>query len=279
MLNETQLNVYKALDSVSQDELVCKVVEIGKYLETFAANFALEPHDNVKPVQEVLLGDAHAYVFFPPSHGDMHMYVRNQRKLKEGEASRLFYQMVSGIAHCHEHDIVLRDLKLRKFTFQDHEMSHVVLESLEDASILQNGDDSLCDKHGCPAYVSPEILNATSSYSGKCADIWSLGVILYTMLVGRYPFHDKDPSVLFGKIRQGKFTVPDSVSPQAKCLIRSLMRVEPSERLTAQEVLEHPWFHNFSYQIGATKSAGGKIQDDQLVPDMCIGDDEDSFFS
>ena len=155
--------------------------------------------------------------------------------------------------------------------------SHVVLESLEDASILSSDDDSLCDKHGCPAYVSPEILNTSSSYSGKCADIWSLGVILYTMLVGRYPFHDKDPSVLFGKIRCGKFNIPDSVSPQAKCLIRSLMRVDPTERLTADEVLEHPWFHNFHDKIAPTRS--GKIQDDQLVPDMSIADDEDSFFS
>ena len=98
-----------------------QVVEVGKYLETFAAHFSLEPHDNVKQVQEVLLGDSHAYVFFPPSHGDMHMYVRNQRKLKEAEASKLFYQMVAAIAHCHKHGIVLRDLKLRKFAFQDLE--------------------------------------------------------------------------------------------------------------------------------------------------------------
>ncbi|XP_072042538.1 tribbles homolog 2-like [Amphiura filiformis] len=278
LLNETQLNVYKALDSVTQDELVCKVVEVGKYLETFAANFSMEPHDNVKQVQEVLLGDAQAYAFFPASHGDMHMYARSQRKLNESEASRLFRQMVSAIAHCHRHGIVLRDLKLRKFAFQDFEKSHVVLESLEDASILSSEDDSLCDKHGCPAYVSPEILNPSSSYSGKCADIWSLGAILYTMLAGRYPFHDKDPSVLFGKIRCGKFNVPDSVSPQAKCLIRSLMRVDPTERLTADEILEHPWLNNFTHNKHMPMRSG-KVVDDQLVPDMGIADDDDSFFS
>lgn len=60
------------------------------------------------------------------------------------------------------------------------------LESLEDAVILDNeSDDLLSDKHGCPAYVSPEILKCNTRYSGRAADMWGLGVMLYTMLVGR----------------------------------------------------------------------------------------------
>ena len=60
------------------------------------------------------------------------------------------------------------------------------LESLEDAIVLDdNSHDLLSDKHGCPAYVSPEILTSHSQYSGRAADMWGLGVMLYTMLVGR----------------------------------------------------------------------------------------------
>jgi tribbles-like protein len=62
----------------------------------------------------------------------------------------------------------------------------IKLESLEDAVILDSdGDDLLSDKHGCPAYVSPEILRCNARYSGRAADMWGLGVMLYTMLVGR----------------------------------------------------------------------------------------------
>lgn len=61
------------------------------------------------------------------------------------------------------------------------------LESLEDAVVLDDPEEDLLqDKRGCPAYVSPEILRAHHTYSGRAADMWSLGVILYTMLVGRY---------------------------------------------------------------------------------------------
>lgn len=64
------------------------------------------------------------------------------------------------------------------------------LESLEDAVVLDDPEEDLLqDKRGCPAYVSPEILRAHRTYSGRAADMWSLGVILYTMLVGRCVLH------------------------------------------------------------------------------------------
>ncbi|KAJ6652949.1 hypothetical protein lerEdw1_010277 [Lerista edwardsae] len=155
--------------------------------------------------------------------------------------------------------------------------TRVKLESLEDAYILRGNDDSLSDKHGCPAYVSPEILNTNGSYSGKAADVWSLGVMLYTMLVGRYPFHDIEPSSLFSKIRRGQFSIPETLSPKAKCLIRSILRREPSERLTSQEILDHPWF---STDFNVSNSGyGAKEVTDQLVPDVNMEEDSDPFFN
>lgn len=152
-----------------------------------------------------------------------------------------------------------------------------MLEGLADAFVIDDNDgDLLCDKHGCPAYVSPEILNTDPCYSGKCADVWSLGVILYTILIGRYPFHDKEPSSLFGKIRRGKFTIPETVSSQAKCLLRSIMRVDPAERLTADEILHHPWFRQSTLPVGSYTDSSKTS--DQTVPDFFIPESEDSLF-
>lgn len=156
--------------------------------------------------------------------------------------------------------------------------TRLALLGLNDCVLLHGnqGDDSLTDRHGCPAYVSPELLtNGKGSYSGRAADIWSLGVSLYTMLIGRYPFQDTQPAALFAKIRRGAFSLPDWLSPQAKCLIGCMLRKSPAERLEVSELLMHPWLtnpctphHNMhKAQHSSQKTLQNKQEDDdQVVP-------------
>lgn len=82
---------------------------------------ALPAHPNIARVAEVILGAENVYIFFPLGQGDMHNYVRRCRRLPEREAAALFRQMAEAVAHCHQHGIILRDLKLRKFVFADTE--------------------------------------------------------------------------------------------------------------------------------------------------------------
>lgn len=156
--------------------------------------------------------------------------------------------------------------------------TRLALLGLNDCVLLHGNhdDDSLTDRHGCPAYVSPELLtNGKGSYSGRAADIWSLGVSLYTMLIGRYPFQDTQPAALFAKIRRGAFSLPDWLSPQAKCLIGCMLRKSPAERLEVSELLMHPWLTNpFTrhHSMHKTHHSSHKTlqnkqeEDDQVVP-------------
>ncbi|XP_066524286.1 tribbles homolog 2-like isoform X2 [Hoplias malabaricus] len=207
------------------------------------------------------------YVFFGQSYGNMHTYVRTCKGLDEGEASQLFYQMVSTVAHCHSNDVVLRDLKLRKFVFKNQERTHLTLSNFEDAYIIEKGDDCVYGRHDCHFYISPEGLQTEVKHSGKAADVWSLGVMLYTILVGHYPFRDLESNILFCKIQRCDFILPEFLSPKAKCLIQNIFRVDPSERLTAPEILDHPWlsFHD-SQKVWRTISYQ---DDDQIVPQFC----------
>lgn len=148
------------------------------------------------------------------------------------------------------------------------------LESLEDAVIVENDDDKLTDRRGCPAYVAPEVLRSGRAYSGKAADIWSLGVLLYTMLVGRYPFNDAEHASLFAKISRGLFAVPEGLSPRAKCLIRSLLRKEPSERPYAEDVPLHPWLSKPLRLYTPTSGSRSSCQD-QVVPELSINPQQD----
>lgn len=268
---------FNCIDINTREQLVCKVVgrEAGSLL---SAHFRVDGHPGLNPLREVMLhGSRHMYLIFPASHGDLHTHVRTRRRLRDSEARRLFRQMAECVRHCHEAGIVLRDLKLRKFVFTDRQRTTLKLESLEDAVVLDSPEDDLLqDKRGCPAYVSPEILRSHTQYSGRAADMWSLGVILYTTLVGRYPFNDTEHASLFAKISRGHYVMPDWLSPKARCLIRSLLRRDPAERLTAEDVLRHPWMqldrdeaagdphpHHHHHHQGA-----GDAASDQLVPDV-----------
>nr|XP_019952050.1 PREDICTED: tribbles homolog 2-like [Paralichthys olivaceus]XP_019952051.1 PREDICTED: tribbles homolog 2-like [Paralichthys olivaceus] len=269
---------YRAVHEHTQQQFTCQVRPLRGYQDQLAAYARIGHHDNICSLQDVVIGQDSVYIFLPNHHGDMHAHVRSRKRLGEEETGLLFGQMLNAVMHCHRHGVVLRDLKLRRFVFTDRFRTRLALLGLDDCVLLHgnHNNDSLTDRHGCPAYVSPELLtNGRGSYSGRAADIWSLGVSLYTMLIGRYPFQDTQPAALFTKIRRGTFSLPDWLSPRAKCLIGCMLRKTPEERLEASELLMHPWLTNprtphhnvHKTQHGSHTAPQNKQEDDdQVVP-------------
>ncbi|PVD38802.1 hypothetical protein C0Q70_01425 [Pomacea canaliculata] len=96
---------------------------------------------------------------------------------------------------------------------------------------------------GTPGYLSPEVLRKDPY--GKPVDVWACGVILYILLVGYPPFWDEDQHRLYAQIKAGAYDYPspewDTVTPEAKHLINSMLTVNPAKRITASEALKHPW--------------------------------------
>jgi tribbles-like protein len=263
-------SLHKCLHIGTNHEYVCKVMSRdGAGQRLLAAHYRVDGQPHINTIQEVVVGSENVYLVFPPCAGDLHSYVRSRRRLREAAARHLFRQVVSAVHSAHSAGIVLRDLKLRKFVFTDESRSELKLESLEDAVVLDSADDDvLSDKHGCPAYVSPEILKSNTRYSGRAADMWGLGVMLYTMLVGRYPFHGAEHSGLFAKIRRGHFNLPDSLSSRAKCLIRSLLKKDPEDRLSTEDVLVHPWLTGTHRERGAVRRSPHTESTDHCVPEF-----------
>ncbi|XP_038136810.1 tribbles homolog 3 [Cyprinodon tularosa] len=268
---------YRAVHTSTQKQYTCQVLPLRGFQERLAAYDRIGKHDNICSLQDVVVGQDNLYVFLPDHHGDMHAYVRSRKRLEEEEAGRLFAQMLNAVVHCHQKGVILRDLKLRRFVFMDQYRTRLALLGLNDCVVLHGNldEDFLKDRHGCPAYVSPELLtNGNGSYSGRAADIWSLGVSLYTMLIGRYPFQDTQPTALFAKIRRGVFSLPNSLSPQAKCLISCMLRKAPVERLKASELLMHPWLTNHCMQHhnvhkshhNQNTTQNKQEEEDQVVP-------------
>lgn len=185
---------------------------------------------------------------------DLHTLVRERGALPEHEARALFRQVVGAVAHCHAHHVVLRDLKLGKMFLADPRATaaaappldtpaaRVVLGDLDGAQCVSPAAPLLTDQRGSPAYVSPEVLSL-APYDGAAADVWALGVVLYVLVAGCYPFADAQPAALFARIQRGHAAVhfPPHLSAGVHALLCRLLAREPLARPAAVAVLADPW--------------------------------------
>lgn len=105
-------------------------------------------------------------------------------------------------------------------------------------------DQVLTTKAGTPYYVAPQVL--AGKYDGQIADMWSLGVIMYVILCGYPPFYGETDAEILAKVRLGNFSFNardwKGISENAKNLVRMNLKMNPRDRFTAQQALEHAWF-------------------------------------
>ncbi|XP_023250025.1 serine/threonine-protein kinase PLK2 isoform X1 [Seriola lalandi dorsalis] len=164
--------------------------------------------------------------------------LKARKVLTEPEVRYYLRQIVSGLKYLHEQEILHRDLKLGNF---------FVSESME----LKVGDFGLAAKLepagnrrkticGTPNYLSPEVLNKQGH--GCESDIWALGCVMYTMLLGRPPFETTNLKETYRCIREARYSLPSSLSPQAKQLIASLLAKIPEDRPNLDHILRHDFF-------------------------------------
>nr|XP_018669573.1 uncharacterized protein LOC100186101 [Ciona intestinalis] len=169
---------------------------------------------------------------------NLQQHVIQVKRLSEREALRIFHSVVSVIVSLHKMNVVHRDLKLGNMVL-DKRTRKITLINFCLGCHLNSERDLLTDQLGCPAYISPDVLS-DKPYAGKPSDMWSLGVVLYTMLYGQFPFYDQAPKKLFAKIKTAEYSIPSSgqASANTNDVIHGLLTLNPLKRLTAVEALD-----------------------------------------
>ncbi|KAK1938099.1 putative serine/threonine-protein kinase CCRP1 [Phytophthora citrophthora] len=168
--------------------------------------------------------------------------MRRRKRLSESEVRFFMRQLVEGLAYLHESLVIHRDLKLGNLFLTDD--MRLKIGDFGLATRLDNPEDRKRTMCGTPNYIAPEILSGQRGDGHSFeVDIWSTGVVMYTLLVGRPPFETNDVKATYKRIRANQYDFPEDsrISRSAQSLVRGILRSDPGARPSLEQILKHPF--------------------------------------
>uniref|UniRef100_A0A8C4VFY2 non-specific serine/threonine protein kinase n=1 Tax=Gopherus evgoodei TaxID=1825980 RepID=A0A8C4VFY2_9SAUR len=170
-------------------------------------------------------------------NGEMFDHLTSNGHLSESEARKKFWQILSAVEYCHSHHIVHRDLKTENLLL-DASMN-IKLADFGFGNFYKSGEP-LSTWCGSPPYAAPEVFEG-KEYEGPHLDIWSLGVVLYVLVCGSLPFDGPNLPTLRQRVLEGRFRIPYFMSQDCETLIRRMLVVDPTKRITIAQIKQHKW--------------------------------------
>ncbi|KAM9003695.1 serine/threonine-protein kinase MARK1 isoform 3-T3 [Sarcophilus harrisii] len=166
-------------------------------------------------------------------------YLVAHGRMKEKEARAKFRQIVSAVQYCHQKCIVHRDLKAENLLL-DADMNIKIADfGFSNEFTIGNKLDTFC---GSPPYAAPELFQG-KKYDGPEVDVWSLGVILYTLVSGSLPFDGQNLKELRERVLRGKYRIPFYMSTDCENLLKKLLVLNPIKRGSLEQIMKDRWMN------------------------------------
>uniref|UniRef100_F6ZJY0 MAP/microtubule affinity-regulating kinase 3 n=1 Tax=Xenopus tropicalis TaxID=8364 RepID=F6ZJY0_XENTR len=197
-------------------------------------------HPNIVKLFEVIETEKTLYLVMEyASGGEVFDYLVAHGRMKEKEARAKFRQIVSAVQYCHQKHIVHRDLKAENLLL-DADMNIKIADfGFSNEFTVGNKLDTFC---GSPPYAAPELFQG-KKYDGPEVDVWSLGVILYTLVSGSLPFDGQNLKELRERVLRGKYRIPFYMSTDCENLLKRFLVLNPSKRGTLEQIMKDRWIN------------------------------------
>ncbi|XP_049337751.1 MAP/microtubule affinity-regulating kinase 3a isoform X1 [Astyanax mexicanus] len=197
-------------------------------------------HPNIVKLFEVIETEKTLFLVMEyASGGEVFDYLVAHGRMKEKEARAKFRQIVSAVQYCHQKHIVHRDLKAENLLL-DADMNIKIADfGFSNEFTVGNKLDTFC---GSPPYAAPELFQG-KKYDGPEVDVWSLGVILYTLVSGSLPFDGQNLKELRERVLRGKYRIPFYMSTDCENLLKRFLVLNPGKRGTLEQIMRDRWIN------------------------------------
>lgn len=236
-LAEHKVTGQKVAIKIVKKSVFISTPEMQEKIQREISIMRLLDHPHLLKLVDVYESVRHLYIVLEyAAHGELFDFLVDRGSLSVELATYLFRQLIYGLEFLHTHQICHRDIK----------PENILLDSHDNVKIADFGfarwmpDNTAYTACGSPHYTAPEVIIGLP-YDGRSSDIWSCGVVFYTLMCGRLPFDEPTVRKLLARVRSGRFVMPEFPN-DIKDLIGKMLTVDPAKRITIPEIKQHPAF-------------------------------------
>ena len=199
-------------------------------------------HPNIVQFFNYFEDDDHLYIMVELCNNQsLSELIRRRKRITELEAQSYLFQLIQAMKYLHGHRVIHRDIKLANILISEN--MEIKLGDFGLAAKLEYDGERKRTICGTPNYMAPEILDGKFGHSYEC-DVWSFGVLMYTLLIGKPPFETGDVKMTYRRIKLNLYTFPENIliTPEAKSLISSILVLDYTKRPTFDDILQNDFF-------------------------------------